>query len=412
MQYLVFGKGKVGQGVYGLLSYLKKSVTLMDDADRTDETLSQADQVIVTPGLPVGHRLYTQYGPKILSELNFLAGLRPELGLKHVTTIGITGTKGKSTTTRLISRLLTGLGLDVDVWTTGNFVTPVSETIHTILSQGLQSRHHILVIEASSFMLYGLQDFWFDYSIRTNISPDHLDRHPDYDHYVNSKAELLTHTRRYGIVDRTVAETIGTLPEHITLDEPSYPLENTKFLGAHNARNIGTAVAIVQKLLQDAAIQRSDDEVQLALSQIPPLEHRLQLLRTIDGIKIYDDNMSTNSAAQRVALESFSQPVVLLAGGSSKGEDFSYLISTYSQHVAKGILYGATAHRFAEIFDRAGVPYSRAESLEDAVAQGIQAAKILGSDTLLFSPGCASFDMFKNYYERAERFVSIVQSLE
>lgn len=384
----------------------------MDDADRDDAKLQQAEKIIVTPGLPIHHKLYTQYANKILSELNFVWPLLQEIGmLQNCTMIGITGTKGKSTTTWITYNLLKWLWLKEHVWITGNFGTPLSQTIHTILTEGKKEDRHILVIESSSFMLHGLQDFSFAYSIWTNMSPDHLDWHPHYDHYVQSKAEIVDHTSIYGVVGKTAAEHMHTLPPQIELYNTAYSLEVTQFLGEHNGYNMGMAVAVVMRLLHDLWYEKSHQQIQAALATIPPLEHRLQLLKTVDGIKIYDDNMSTNSAAQKVAITSFSDPIVLLAGGSSKGEDFSILIPEYQKHVAHGILYGATASHFAEIFARAGIAYTLVSSLEDAMQHAMVVAKKENIQTILFSPGCASFDMFKNYYERAEKFVSVVEGL-
>ena len=243
---VVFGKGKVGNGVDHLLSLLGKSHVLMDDQDLDDMVLAQADVVLVSPGIKQSHHLYKYYSQKIQSELQFLAGLLSEIGLLHTTWIGITATNGKSTTTWVTYQVLKAMFPEKNVWITGNFDVPVSETLAQIIEQKKQAEEHNFVVECSSFMLYGLRDFVFDYSILLNIARDHLDWHKDFDEYQESKLTLLRRTKDAFFVPASSWEVLDDSLKNCGIKvEESFDLSKTKFLGKHNEINLSVIQALV-----------------------------------------------------------------------------------------------------------------------------------------------------------------------
>lgn len=166
----------------------------MDDQDIDTSILGNAEVILVSPGIKQSHLIYQNYSQKIQSELQFLSGLLSEIGIKNTTRIGITATNGKSTTTWITYQVLKKMFPEKNVWITGNFDISVSEILAQIVDQNLQEQEHIFVVECSSFMLYGLRDFSFDYSILLNIAKDHLDWHKDFDEYQESKLTLLRRT--------------------------------------------------------------------------------------------------------------------------------------------------------------------------------------------------------------------------
>lgn len=217
-------------------------LTLMDDEDRSDELLSSAEQIVATPGIPPHHKLYEKYGSKIISELNFLgARLNTQPRRSNISLIGVTGTDGKSTVSHILYHALKGVLPETNIWLSGNFDEPLGFTLSEIINGGLTEKKHIIVVECSSFMLYQLESLRFDYSVRTNISPDHLNRHPDMKDYVATKYRIFTHSTKGVFTTEGVMTTLSNLSLPLTHTAPltiytnEYPIDKTQFVGAHNA---------------------------------------------------------------------------------------------------------------------------------------------------------------------------------
>ena len=175
---VIFGKWKVGTWLSHLLTELSLPHVLMDDTDLDFQVLADAETILISPGVKQSHLIYTNYSAKIKSELNFLWSLLPRLGFTIPPTwIWITATNGKSTTTWITYYLFKECFPDTHVWITWNFDVPVSEVLTTIIKNKRFHHQHIFVVECSSFMLYGLESFSFDYGVLLNIARDHLDWH-------------------------------------------------------------------------------------------------------------------------------------------------------------------------------------------------------------------------------------------
>jgi len=410
----VFWKWKVGNGVARLLWLLGKSYIIMDDQDLDDIVLSQSEVVLVSPWIKQSHHVYQNYKNKIQSELQFLSVILPSIDLKNSTWIWITATNGKSTTTWVMYQVLKSMFPQKNVWITGNFDVSVSETLAQIIEQNKQSEEHIFVVECSSFMLYGLRDFVFDYSILLNIAKDHLDWHKDFDEYQESKLTLLRRTKDAFFVPASSRSLLDNLlaPRWTKVQE-DFDLTSTKFVGSHNKINLSVIQSLVihycKVCWRDTQIAQS--RFIEVLSWVNPLPHRLWLLREIDWIKIYDDGICTSSHSLAAALSSFEEKVVLIAGWYDKWDDYSWLSDLFFSKVWYAVLIWQTAEKFTKVCWQTKTPYFVAKSLEEAVKKSIEQSKKLALSKIVFSPWSASFDMFKNVYDRVEKFEKIVNSL-
>jgi len=258
-----------------------------------------------------------------------------------------------------------------------------------------------------------------------NLTPDHLDRHGTLDVYGAMKQRLFARqdegdwsvwnaddpavmarrtgraARLYFSLDAPVEEGAWVRDGVIVLawrggTEALLPASELRLRGRHNLANALAALATVLPLeLSPAALRRT-------LRDYAGLEHRMEPVATVEGVEFVNDSKATNVDSQSVALESFEQPVVLIAGGRDKGQDFTPLAPLVRKRVAHLVLMGEGADRIGAAWT--GVPASRAGSLAEAVDRAFAAARTGASRTVLFSPGCASFDMFQDYEDRGRRF--------
>jgi len=410
---IIFGKWKVGNGLAHLLSLLNMSYILMDDHDFDLSLLTQADTILVSPGVKQSHRIYTDYAAKIQSELNFLWSIVPSIGFANPPVwVWITATNGKSTTTWITYCLFKQMLPNVHVWITWNFDIPISEQLATIIENNQLDGHHIFVVESSSFMLYGLQNFMFDYTIFLNIARDHLDWHRDWAEYKWSKFNLLKNTRKIAITAQHLYNELdGITKQHVKVFSPIFELSQTKFLWAHNQENFAAATLLIETYFSDYNLPFDFAYFAQCLHSIAPLDHRLKLLRTIHDINIYDDGICTSSQALHAALDSFYQPLVLIAGGYDKWDDYTWLEQDFVARVGYAVLFGQTAHKFQKICEQTQVPFVIVSSLHEAVEISYSYAQQHAIHTILFSPWAASFDMFTNVYDRVGQFIHEVEAL-
>jgi len=381
-----------------------------DDAS----VLAGRDFVVWSPGIPVDHPLRAAAlaaGLPVISELElgYLAAAAPMLC--------ITGTNGKSTTTDLVGALVRSGGREVEVG--GNIGRAVCDVAESVGPAGL------LVVEVSSFQLETVDRLKPFVATWLNLTPDHLDRHGTLDTYGAMKQRLFARqdendwsvwnaddpavmARRTGLaaplhfsLNAPVEEGAWVRDGEIVLawrggTEALLPASELRLRGRHNLANALAALATVLPL------ELPPDALRRTLRDYAGLEHRMEPVATVDGVEFVNDSKATNVDSQSVALESFEQPVVLIAGGRDKGQDFTPLAPLVRQRVAHLVLMGEGADRIGAAWT--GVPSSRAESLADAVDRAFAAARGGASSTVLFSPGCASFDMFQDYEDRGRRF--------
>jgi UDP-N-acetylmuramoylalanine--D-glutamate ligase len=388
--------------------------------------LEGRDFVVWSPGIPFEHPIAEAAGARgipVLSEL--------ELGVlaAHAPLVCITGTNGKSTTTDLVGTLLRAAGREVEVC--GNIGRPICEVADAVGPTGL------LVVEVSSFQLETGTRLKPFVAAWLNLTPDHLERHGDLGSYAELKQRLFARqdegdyavwnaddpevmARRAGrgaslFFSSTAPVEQGAHLEGGTIvlawrggTERLMPADQVLLPGRHNLMNVLAALAVTLPLeIAPATLRRT-------LTAYRGLEHRLEPVATVEGVRFVNDSKATNVSSLRVALESFAEPVVLIAGGRDKGQDFRPLAELVRQHVCHLVLIGEGAERIGEAWP--GVGQTRAPSLEIAVDTAFLNASrswptSTGTPIVLLSPGCASFDMFRDYEDRGRRFKAEVERL-
>jgi UDP-N-acetylmuramoylalanine--D-glutamate ligase len=437
-RFLVIGAGKTGQSV---AAFLTRHGGLVRLAERSRDTLAAAilpagidvragddaadllrgiDVVIPSPGVPRAHlllqRALAQCIP-ILSEI--------ELAARFLTCpiLAVSGTNGKSTTTTLLGAMLQEAGMRVFVG--GNLGTPLVDAC------AAESEYQAVVVEVSSFQLEWVYSFRPRVAVLLNLTPDHLDRYADIAEYGRAKAALLAvqqagdvavlnrddpwvweqrrNTRAAVLSFGRDPVEFGTFIDGDTLiywgpeaAPRRFPLARGSLQGAHNRENMmaaTTAAAIWG--VASVAIQR-------ALEGARGLPHRLELVRERAGVRFFDDSKGTNVGAMEKSVASFAGGVILLAGGYDKGGDFRVLEPLLRARVKHLLLFGAAGPKIhAQLHGT--VPSTIAPDLGTAVRAA--AALAVPGDTVLLSPGCASFDEFTDYAARGRRFRGLVEAL-
>lgn len=334
--------------------------------------------------------------------------------------LAVSGTNGKTTTITLVGEFLAASGVKALVG--GNIGTPLISLV------GEQNGADCLVLEVSSFQLDTAPLFHPRYAALLNITPDHLDRYPDYEAYVASKASLLRamapEEPKVLNYDDPLVRPLGegrgnvyyfTTKEALTEgawladsllkvrlasgNEAEFPLADIRLQGRHNLENI--MAALLLSLLAGAA----PDACREVLASFRGLPHRLAWVATIGGVDYYDDSKGTNVGAVARSLASFHRPVVLIAGGRDKDSDFSVLNELIRQRVKALVLLGETREHLARVWEGLAPAYPAAD-MADAVHQAATLAQ--PGEVVLLSPACASFDMFRDYAHRGETFQKAV----
>ncbi|HMM10520.1 MAG TPA: UDP-N-acetylmuramoyl-L-alanine--D-glutamate ligase [Bacteroidales bacterium] len=382
-----------------------------------------ADLVIKSPGIPDNAPVVKAVSEQmpVISEIEFASWYTKA----HIT--AITGSNGKTTTTMLTGHILQSAGLDAVVC--GNVGTSFSR----ILSE---SDHAHIVLEVSSFQLDGIKNFRPDIAILLNITPDHLDRY-DYrfEKYAQSKLRITMNQKegdhliyyyddpetrqrveRSGTKARRMAfATDGTQFAEggylygnqfvINTQQESFTMtiEELALQGKHNAAN-SLAAGIAARLIQ---IRKESLKQSLANYQNVP--HRLEFVANVHGVSYINDSKATNVNSTWYALESFQRPVVWIAGGQDKGNDYSQLESLVRQRVKALICIGADNTSLIKAFGEIVPRILTADTIEQAITMASLLAE--KNDVVLLSPACASFDRYQNYEERGNRFKAAVKSL-
>lgn len=341
--------------------------------------------------------------------------------------IGITGSNGKTTTTSWVGKMLMEDGRQVEV--VGNIGRVMSE-----VAAGA-SRDSILVAELSSFQLKGTRHFRPRVGALLNLYPAHLDYHETMEDYLCSKLNLFANqqhedisvwntdeelwktysanfpSRRWGFGLHPaplpgVYAPAGVIQYHTEKGEvlPLLPTRDLPLMGQHNLLNALAASAIA--LASGARVEA----VQRALQNFQGVEHRLEFVREINGVRYYNDSKSTNSQAARVALRSFDQGLTWIAGGLDRGGDFDDLLPDVQKHVKRAVLFGQTAEKIASMCQKAGLTEIYfCHDVHEAVE--IAARITPEKEVVLLSPACASWDMYTSFEERGHIFKQAVHML-
>lgn len=423
MKYVMYGKGIVGAAMVKLLEYMKIDFIRMDDSDKDTLLLSQADKIIITAWISPQHEIYTSYSEKLMGELDLCYEvLKISNLLDYVHFYCITWTNGKSTTTwityNVLNTLFTSQSDHNTVFICGNFEPAVSEVILTIIANDWKwnnnQRYH-LVTEISSFMCYQIKQFQSDYSLITNLAPDHLNRHHTIDDYRWAKIRLFDSTKYNCITNK---EVIAYLTDRYA--SKSYPiinyndsihvdLDKTQFIGKHNAENFAAVYSLVDCIAGKNHLERNTDMFYSSIKEIEPLGNRCRKSLVIDGIQFIDDLHATWTHAQSAALSCVDGQLILICGGKDAGEDYSVMIEKYRHKVKAVVIMGKESLPFSPLFDSLNIPYTHTTDMRSWLLQAIAYAKENHLKTILYSPWAKSFDLFKNWEERALIFQKELQ---
>ena len=394
-----------------------------EEGHHTESDILNADEVIKSPGIPdkapIIQKLKAQ-GTPIISEIEF-AGRYTDAKM-----ICITGSNGKTTTTLLTHHLLTEAGVDAGL--AGNIG-------NSLALQVAENPHPVYVIELSSFQLDNMYNFKADIAILLNITPDHLDRYNyEMQNYVNAKFRIIQNqTEKDAFIfwndDPIIAREIKKHNPKATL----YPfaetheegtkgyVENNQIIvesengtftmeqdllaltGKHNLYN-SLAATIAAKIMDI-----HDDKIRASLKNFAGVEHRLEKVARVRGVDYINDSKATNVNSCWYALQSMKTPVVLILGGTDKGNDYTEIEALVKEKVRALIFLGVDNRKLHTFFDGKVNQIEDAGSMEEAVNKAYRLAQ--KGDTVLLSPCCASFDLFTCYEDRGDQFKACVRNL-
>lgn len=381
-----------------------------------------SELVVLSPGVPLDNPVVAwarSGGMPVISEVELA------YCLSEARFVAITGTNGKTTTTSLVGEILKKRSGTVHVC--GNIGVPI-----TGVAMGLSS-DHILVAEVSSFQLDTCISFRPDVGVLLNITPDHLDRYASYEDYVASKGRLFANQtdsdyavinydsedcmrasvdaeahKLYFSLEREVPEGAFVRRGQVVvrtdrLERTVYKIDTLKIKGPHNLANSLAAV------LAAAALGFEDSAIREGVAGFEGLEHRYEQVGLIDGVLYINDSKATNVDSVRVAMEAAGAPIILIAGGRDKGGNFEVLIPLVKAKAERILAIGEARETIARVFSPV-TDVNCVDTLEEAVRRA--RAEAAAGTTVLLSPGCASFDMFKNFEERGKAFKRAVLGIK
>lgn len=387
-------------------------------------TFRRQDLIVVSPGVPMDTpevKQSLEYGMKVIGELElasrFLKGR----------VVAITGSNGKTTTTTLVGKIFGDAGVPTQVG--GNIGLPVIDLVEKSTPETTN------VLEVSSFQLETIEEFHPQIAVVLNITPDHLDRHGSFEAYAAAKARI---TERQGPEDFLVlngedkptqmvaaktkaqlywfsprrpikqgafvhGESIVFIPREGAKAEPVMPVAEIHLKGAHNVENVLAAVCAARL----AGIPA--EKVRASVASFRAVEHRLEFVRTVNGVEFYNDSKATNVDASMKALASFPKGIHLILGGKDKDSDYTLMADMLRERVKAVYTIGSAAEKI-ERHLQGVVKMVAAETLETAVAEAAKAAA--PGEVVLLSPACSSFDQFDNYEHRGRMFRQFVNELQ
>lgn len=401
---------------------LQKYDILFEEGGHSEHKILDADEVIKSPGIPPYAPLVekiTSKGIPVLSEIEFAARYT------KAKMVCITGSNGKTTTTLLIYHILRKAGMDVAL--AGN----VGRSMALQVAEG---EHDVYVIELSSFQLENMYRFKAHVAVMLNITPDHLDRYDHkFENYVAAKFRILRNQTQddyfvYWDGDPVIAAQLKQLrleQQLLPFGEESFPgaaawvegkmvevstpedrweipRDELSLKGLHNLYN-SMAAGVSASVLKVPS-----DVVKEALGDFEAVEHRLEYVATVDGVRYVNDSKATNVNSTYYALESMTGPTVLILGGTDKGNDYSEIEPFVRSKVKAIVAMGVDNHKIQSFFSGI-VPVESTDSMESCIEACRRIAK--AGDTVLLSPCCASFDLFSSYIDRGNKFKAAVKSL-
>jgi len=399
--------------------YLKKKGIEVEIGGHTERFVKKKDLLVVSPGVPSESSVISwakNYSIPVISELEL--AFRFSKGK----IIAITGTNGKTTTTALVGHILKKSGKQVTVC--GNIGTPFIGEVERLTDE------HYVVLEVSSFQLEWIDAFRPHVSVILNITDDHMDRHRDFNEYVRLKKKIFLNQKKGDFIIlnyedhslRSAGNTKASLlyfsqkrsiegvfkrDKDIVLnkDGASHKIlsrDSIKLKGLHNLDNV------IASVLACKSVGLGDEEIIRGISSFTAPPHRFQSVLKKDGVEYIDDSKATNVDAACKALLSLNGGVVLIAGGRDKDSDFSIIKDVVGEKVHTLVLIGEASEKMADSFGGL-TSIHRVGSMEEAVTRASDCAR--KGDTVLLSPMCASFDMFRDYAHRGDCFRNAVMRL-
>lgn len=393
-----------------------------EEGHHTEEKILNADEVIKSPGIPKEApmvRKLIEQGTHIISEIEFAGRYT------HSKMICITGSNGKTTTPSLIYHIFKAAGYDAGL--AGNIG-------RSLALQVAEDPHEYYIIELSSFQLDNMYDFRANIAILLNITPDHLDRYDfKFQNYVDAKMRIIQNQTeddsfiywnddpvikaqlsKYDI--KAVQCPFSELKEKGSIgyiEEGEYKLEyptpfnmeqeELSLTGKHNIYN-SLAAGLASNI---SGIQK--DVIRKSLSDFPGVEHRLEKVCKVRGVQYVNDSKATNVDACWYALESMRTPTILILGGKDKGNDYSAIYDLVKEKCVGLVYLGKDNQKLHDNFDQFGLPVRDTHSMADCVKACYEMAQ--PGQTVLLSPCCASFDLFKNMEDRGDQFKALVRAL-
>ena len=401
---------------------LNQHEIVWEEGHHTEELILNADEVIKSPGIPENAPMIVKLkekGTPVISEIEF-AGRYTDAKM-----ICITGSNGKTTTTSLIYHILKNAGYNVGL--AGNIG-------RSLALQVAEERFDYYVIELSSFQLDNMYDFKADIAVLMNITPDHLDRYDfKMQNYVDSKMRIIQNQTEQDafvfwnddpIVKKELEKyhikakmcpfsefkenaCIGYVEDNEYIIEGPTPFnmeqEELALRGKHNLYN-SLAAGITADL---AGV--SNEKIREGLKSFEGVEHRLEKAGRVRGVEFINDSKATNVNACWYALDSMRTPTVLILGGKDKGNDYSEIFELVKEKCIGLVFLGVDNSKLHDAFDGFGIPIADVKNMKDCVDECVKMAK--PGSTVLLSPCCASFDLFKNMEDRGEQFKECVKNL-
>ncbi len=386
--------------------------------------LDQIDLVVISPGIPTGvipARYVERKGSEVIGEV--------ELGFRFIKgrIVGITGSNGKTTTTTLIGELLKNAGIPVQIG--GNIGTPLVSLAESSREDGWT------VVELSSFQLETIKDFHSNVAVALNVTPNHLDRYDFFSDYAAAKHRLFINQTADDVAilnadDEITLSWAKGLKANITFFSVKKELDEGLFLrgrdlicraggkekvlttcddiflrGLHNVENV------LASLAAGLACGASLDSMRETVKNFKGVEHRIEFVAEIEGVKFFNDSKATSVDASAKALEALSDgdgKIILILGGRGKNAPYQPLVRLIKENVRALVLIGEDAENIEnQLKNHAKI--TRADSMPDAVRKSFESAE--NGDAVLLAPACASFDMFRSFEERGMVFKCAVENL-
>jgi UDP-N-acetylmuramoylalanine--D-glutamate ligase len=386
-------------------------------------TFRRQDLIVVSPGVPMDTPEVKQvvaFGLPVIGEL--------ELASRYLKgqVVAITGSNGKTTTTTLVGKIFRDSGLPTQVG--GNIGLPVIALVAQSTAETVN------VLEVSSFQLETVEEFHPRIAVILNITPDHLDRHGSFEKYVAAKERIF---ERQGVKDALVLNgddrvvqlsaaraksevfwfsgtkavrrgafvrdgVIVWVEKEGGVTEPVMPVSEVPLKGAHNIENVLAAVCV-------ARLEKvSAESIRASVASFTAVEHRLELVRKLNGVEFYNDSKATNVDATMKAVASFAKGIHLVLGGKDKDSDYSLMAPLLKKRVKAVYTIGSAAEKIERQLHGV-VKMVAAETMQVAVAEAAKSA--VAGDVVLLSPACSSFDQFENYEHRGRVFRQLVNEL-